>query len=307
VRVGVKLMRTQELTGGDPRGVLEVARRCERIGADEVLVCDHVAMSESGHAGRPGFPYALDYAGWYEPMGLLHAVAAVTERVTLGSHVVIAPLRPAVLLAKQIATLDAISHGRAALGLGAGWQAEEFAASNMAFDGRFAALCEQVEACRALWSQAPAAYAGKTVRFEGLHALPYPPQGAALPIFFGVPPSPRNFERIARLGVGYCPTFAEPEVVAANIAAARAAYAAAGRAPEALSVTCEVALAPPMRANGRADWEAVYRQAGALVAAGVDTLATHLVPQCRSLDEVEPYLRGFIAAVADAASKLEPA
>ena len=307
VRVGVKLMRAQELTGGDPRGVLEVARACERIGADEVMVCDHLAMSEAGHAGRPGFPYALDYAGWYEPMGLLHAIAAVTERITLSSHVVIAPLRPALLLAKQIATLDALSHGRAALGLGAGWQREEFEASNIAFEGRFGALCEQVEACRALWSQAPAAYASRTVRFEGLHALPHPPQGADLPIFFGVPPSPRNLERIARLGVGYCPTFAEPDITAANIAAARAAYAAAGRAPEALSVTCEVALAPPMRSDGRADWEGVYRQAAALAAAGVDTLATHLVPQCRSLDELEPYLRGFIGAVQQASLGVEPA
>jgi probable F420-dependent oxidoreductase len=297
IRVGVKLMRAQELFGGDVRGILEIARLCEEIGVDEVLVSDHLAMSESGHAGRPGFPYGLDYPGWYEPLGLLHAVAAVTERITLSSHVIIAPLRPALLLAKQIATLDAISGGRAALGLGAGWQKEEFDAANLPFEGRFGALCEQVEACRALWSQAPARYEGRTVRFEGMHALPHPPQGASLPIFFGVPASPRNFERIARLGVGYCPTFSEPEIMAGNIAAARAAYAAAGRDPQALSVTAEVALHPPLLGDGRADWDAVYQQAASLVAAGVDTLATHLLPQCRRLDEVEPYLRGFIEAV----------
>jgi probable F420-dependent oxidoreductase len=305
--IGVKLMRVQELFGGDPRGVLEIARLSERIGVAEVLVSDHVAISETGHAGRAGFPYPLDYDGWYEPLGLLHAVAAVTERIKLSSHVVIAPLRPAILLAKQIATLDALSHGRAALGLGAGWQKEEFEASGIPFEGRFGALCEQVEACRALWSQTPASYAGKTVRFEGLHALPLPPQGAKLPIFFGVPPTPRNFERIAQLGVGYCPTYSEPEVMAANIAAARRAYAEAGRDPASLAVTGEVALSPPSKADGRADWEAVYAQAAQLVRAGVDTLATHLVPQCRHPDEVEPYLRGFMAAVEAASAGVETA
>jgi probable F420-dependent oxidoreductase len=307
VRIGVKLMRTQELCGGDPRGVLKVSRLCEELGVDEVLVSDHLAMSEAGHANRPGFPYPLDYAGWYEPMGLLHAVAAVTERVILSSHVVIAPLRPALLLAKQIATLDAISGGRAALGLGAGWQAEEFEACNLPFEGRFGALCEQVEACRALWSQAPARYAGRTVSFEGMHALPHPPQGAGLPISFGVPATPRNFERIARLGVGYCPTWSAPETMAADIAAARRAYAAAGRSPQALRVTAEVALHPPSRSDGRADWDAVYRQAAAVAAAGADTVATHLVPHCRDLAEVEPYLRGFRAAIEQACLGVEPA
>ena len=63
----------------------------------------------------------------------------------------------------------------------------------------------------------------------------------------------------------------------------------------ALSIIWEVALSPPMRPDGRAEWHGVYRQ------------AAHLVPQCWALDEVEPYLRGFIAAVEDASLGMEPA
>jgi probable F420-dependent oxidoreductase len=304
VRVGVKLMRLQELFGGDPRAVLEAARLVEEIGVAEVLASDHVAISAAGHAGRPGFPYPIDYDGWYEPLGLLHAIAAVTKKVLLSSHVVIAPLRPAILLAKQIATLDALSNGRAALGLGVGWQKEEYDASGIAFEGRFGAMCEQVEACRALWSQAPASFAGRTIHFQDLHSRPLPPQRAAMPISFGVPPTPRNLERIARLGVGYCPSYAEPEVMAASIAAARKAYQDVGRNPSDLKVTAEVPLHLPIKADGRCDWDATYTEAARLVRTGVDVLATHLVPQCRDPSEIEPYLRGFMAAVEAASTDI---
>ena len=113
--------------------------------------------------------------------------------------------------------------------------------------------------------------------------------------------------RIGRANVTVLGHPLEPAAMAANIAAARRAYAAAGRDPAALAVTAEVSLDPPRKADGRADWNAVYDQAARLVATGVDTLATHLVPQCRDLGEVEPYLRGFIAAVQEASLGVEPA
>ena len=71
--VGVKLMRTQQLLGGDPAGVLEVAKLCDRMGVDEVHVSDHVLVTGSGHRGRPGFPYPVDYPGWFEPISMLSA------------------------------------------------------------------------------------------------------------------------------------------------------------------------------------------------------------------------------------------
>lgn len=288
--VGVKLMQTQSLAGGDISGVLEVAKLADRMGIDEVHVSDHVLMSASGHAGRDTFPYAVDYDGWYEPLSLLSAIAAVTERVRLASHVVVAPLRPAVLLAKQIATLDALSGGRVHIGLGTGWQAEEFAASGISFEGRLTRLIEQVEACRALWSGAPATYRGTTVEFENVYSLPTPPQGEDLRISFGIPAGPRGLAEIARLGVGYCPALHLGGDIADSIAKARAAYAAAGRDPASLVVTSELPMTPPRDRAGAPDWDATFAAAAELREAGVDVLLTHVVPHCDTMAQVEEFM-----------------
>lgn len=289
-KVGVKLMKTQELFGGDIRGVLQVAKLCERMGVDELHVSDHVAISAAGHGGRPGFPYPVDYQGWFEPVGMLHAIAAVTERITLSSHVLVAPLRPTLLLAKQIATLDALSGGRVDIGFGAGWQREEFEASNMPFDGRFGALCEQVEACRALWRGAPASYAGKSVRFEDFYSLPLPFQRDRIPISFGVPATARNFERIARLGVGYTPAHQPADELKANVKTARQAYADAGRDPRSLKVTSELTMNPPRNADGAVDWDRAFAEAEGLIEADIDVLITHIVPHCTTSEDIEPFI-----------------
>lgn len=292
--IGVKLMKTQELTGGDITGVLEVAKLADRLGVDEVHVSDHVLMTASGHAGRPTFPYPLDYDGWYEPFTLLSAIAAVTTNVRLSSHVVVAPLRPVVMFAKQIATLDALSGGRVHIGLGTGWQEEEFAAAGIPFDGRLTRLVEQVEASRALWAGGPATYHGRTVSFEGAYSLPTPPQGKDLRISFGIPAGPRGVREIARLGVGYCPSFHLGGDLTDSIAAARNAYAEAGRDPASLTVTSELPMEPARDSSGEVDWNASLAVADQLLEAGVDVLLSHVVPHCRDLDEVEEYIERLL-------------
>lgn len=288
--VGVKLMKAQTFAGGDVSGILETARLADRMGVDEVHVSDHVLMSASGHAARETFPYTLDYDGWYEPFSLLSAIAAVTKEVTLASHVVVAPLRPAVVLAKQIATLDALSNGRVHLGLGTGWQREEFSAAGIPFAGRLTRMVEQVEASRELWSGAPASYHGQTVSFDEVYSLPTPPQGAELRISFGIPAGPRGLSEIARLGVGYCPSFHLGGDLSESITAARAAYAEAGRDPASLVVTSELPMEPERDSRGRPDWGASFAVAHTLREAGVDVLLTHVVPHCETLEQVEEFI-----------------
>lgn len=292
--VGIKLMRTQELFGGDVSGVLEVAKMCDRMGMDEVHVSDHVLITGAGHRGRAGFPYPVDYDGWFEPLSLLSAIAAVTEKVRLSSHVVVAPLRPAILLAKQLATLDAISGGRVDIGLGTGWQQEEFAAAGIPFERRLSRLIEQVEACRELWGGAPANFRGETVAFEEAYSLPLPTQGRNLRISFGIPAGPRSFAEIARLGVGYCPTSQAPSELAGNVAKAREAYREAGRDPRDLKVTTELTLNPPTNLTGRVDWNDVFSEAQPLIDADIDVLLTHVVPHCRTPDEIEPFIERLL-------------
>lgn len=288
--VGVKLMKTQELTGGDISGVFRVAELADEMGVDEVHVSDHVLMTERAHGSRPTFPYPLDYDGWYEPLTLLSAIAARTSKIRLSSHVVVAPLRPAVVLAKQIATLDVLSNGRVHMGLGLGWQEEEFAAANIPFQARLTQLVEQVEACRAIWAGAPSTYNGTTVSFTDVYSLPSPPQGEDLQISFGIPAGPRGLAEIARLGVGYCPSFHLGGDLSESIAAARQAYADAGRDPSSLLVTSELPMEPARDAAGNVDWDASFSVAQELREAGVDVLLSHVVPHCRNLDEVEEYI-----------------
>lgn len=142
---------------------------------------------------------------WYDPIAALAAVSAVTKNVRLGMNVLIAPLRPAVLLAKELATVDAISEGRVEASFGVGWQRAEYTAGGREFDGRFGMLVEQIEACRNLWSQDGATYDGSRIQFDATWSRPNPPQGKNIPIALGIGLSARNLDQISRLGAGWAP------------------------------------------------------------------------------------------------------
>ena len=118
------------------RTLLDLARAVDEAGVDRILVVDHVVMAEETASYPWGpFPATAD-TPWPEPTISLAAVAAVTERVRLATGILIAPLRPAALLAKTIATLDVISGGRVDLGVGTGWQEGEFEAVGVPFRRR---------------------------------------------------------------------------------------------------------------------------------------------------------------------------
>jgi hypothetical protein len=96
----------------------------------------------------------------------LSAFAAVTRNIRLSMGILIAPLRPAVLLAKQLATLDVMSRGRVDVGLGMGWQKEEYEAAGVPWETRYKQFDEQIEVCKLLWSHAPADYRGQDRQFR---------------------------------------------------------------------------------------------------------------------------------------------
>jgi probable F420-dependent oxidoreductase len=190
--------------GGDWRALLDVARACEDAGVDRLVVNDHVVMGRRTDAyvwGR--FPTAPD-GPWLEPLTVLAAIAAVTSRIRLATGILIAPLRPAAVLAKTVATLDALSEGRVDLGVGVGWQAEEYDAVGLDFAGRGGRLDDTIAACRALWSQLPASYRSETARFDDTFCSPQPVQ-ARLPVWFSGTLNARNERRIVELGDGWIP------------------------------------------------------------------------------------------------------
>ena len=95
----------------------------------------------------------------------------------LGTCVVVAPLHSPAVLAKRAATLDLLSGGRFMLGLGIGWQREEYAAVGVPFEGRGERLEECIGAMRALWTDDPATYQGRTVSFRDVHLTLRPTAG----------------------------------------------------------------------------------------------------------------------------------
>lgn len=286
-RIALGLWGSQELVGNDFANVLELARMADRKGIDQLDTPDHLLMANPDKYIYGNYYVPADYP-YFEPLIALAAFAAVTERIRLTNGIVVAALRPAVLLAKQIATVDVISRGRIDVGVGAGWMQEEFDACGVPFQGRFETLFETVRAMRALWAAAPTSFQGARVSFDDVYQLPFPIQ-KRVPINFGLGvPSERNFARIAELGDGWYPMEQDPEKLGPQIAALKDAFVRVGRDPAELNV--RVMLDPFYTSDGSGDLEANLAKVPALVAAGVTTMCFPARAYCRSLDDFEPFL-----------------
>jgi probable F420-dependent oxidoreductase len=184
--------------------LLDLARAADDAGVDRLVVTDHVLMGRNTDAyvwGR--FPTPPD-GPWLEPLTCLSAIAGATQRVRLATGIIIAPLRPAPVLAKTVATLDVLSGGRVDLGVGVGWQREEYDASGLDFDQRGKLLDDTVAACRTLWSQLPASYSSSTVTFDDVFCSPQPVQ-PRLPVWFSGTFNARTRRRVLELGDGWIP------------------------------------------------------------------------------------------------------
>jgi probable F420-dependent oxidoreductase len=287
--LAMNLMGIDEWGGGHFAAVQEAARIADAMGVDRLLLPDHILMNEAAHRDRSGFPYPLT-SSWYEPITALAAIAAVTSQSRLGMNVLIAPLRPATLLAKQIATLDAISAGRVEASFGVGWQREEYEAGERAFEGRFGMLEEQIEVCRALWGGDGVEHHGHRIGFEATWSRPLPPQGAAVPIYLGLALSPRNIERIVRLADGWAPAPMPPQELRHAISILRSSSDRAGL----LKVTAATTLHP--HGTRIADRSEVLDEVISLWDAGADSVIVQPHAFCNSMNDLE----GFLAPLLDA-------
>lgn len=269
-KVCIGMFGVQDLCGGDPRKVLEVAKLADEAGIHQLNFTDHVIMGENtGKYPFGDFPVPFEYP-WYEPMVLMSAVAGITRRVRVATGVLIAPLRPAALLAKMAATLDVLSDGRLDLGIGIGWQREEYEACGIPFEGRMARLDDQVRAMHILWQQVPADFASPTVSFQRLYSKPFPVQEGGVPLWYGVKATEENAARIAELGNGWVPIQSRPDFIAPGVEMIRKAFREAGRDPASLRVRAVVP--PALDDNGKPCLDKVAEVAGPLLDAG----ATHL-------------------------------
>jgi probable F420-dependent oxidoreductase len=167
----------------DHSHIPDLAADFEAWGADQLVIGEHLLVGPGlEHFGADDVDLMI---AWPEPFVVLSAVAARTNRIQLTTGGILGATRPAVVVAKLAASLDAISNGRFRLGLVAGWYDAEFTAINVPFDERFARIDELIQVCRAVWGPQPASFAGRWTQFNDMLFSPVPVHGSQLPIWFG--------------------------------------------------------------------------------------------------------------------------
>jgi probable F420-dependent oxidoreductase len=295
MRTAVGLIGVEQWYGGDLTKLAEPLKVADDMGIDKMVVVDHVVMGENIHKYPYGpFPGTIEFP-WLEPMVQLGAFASLTKRIKLCTGILINPLRAAALAAKQIATLDYLSNGRVEIGLGTGWQQEEYIACGVPWEGRFEHMEEQVRVWRKLWSEAPTSFHGKYANFDKIWCLPFPKQGKDIPILFGIAPTDRNIARIADVGDGWTPLEMDPAKLAEPIQKLRTAFQARGRDPRSLEVQCN--MAPVTGKNGRFDLDATLANVPAYRDIGITTLQAHPPLFCESIKDFGPFLEKVQRAV----------
>ena len=287
----------------DRRTLIEWAEEADRLGLHSGWVSDHVAWPREIESKYPytddgSFPGGFDMP-WLDPLGTLMFVAARTERLKLGTTVLILGYRPPVLTAKFWASLDVLSEGRTLLGVGVGWMKEEFDVLGMPYDHRGARGDEQLEVFDRLFSTANPSFDGRFYQFPEIGFSPKPVQ-SPVPIWVGGN-SDAAFRRTARYGHCFHAAFQKKDTVVEEWAAVRAACEAIGRDPGEVELSIRLYLDPDARMEpaksiqGSADQMAAT--VGEWAAIGVDHILVDVVagggPQGR-LDA----LRTFMADVA---------
>lgn len=208
VRLGIHLPQYGRASG--PEAIVTVAQRAEALGFDDVWVSDHVLQPASQ---RYPSPYL------FEPLLTLAWAAAVTDRVGLGTSVLVAPQYHPLTLANSLASLDNLSGGRLRLVVGVGWSEAEYAALGQDFHTRGDRLDETLDIFDAVWHHDPASYAGAHHQFDELRVLPQPAH--EIPIWFGGT-SARALWRAVERGSGHQAISTPPDELAARVAGLRA-------------------------------------------------------------------------------------
>ena len=212
-----------------PGNVSAVARRAEELGYGSLWTFQRVAVPVDDD-------YGPQYRSVLDPIVALGFAAAVTGDIRLGIAVVNAPYLTPGMLAKQVATLDVLSHGRVDLGLGLGWAPHEFAVVGAPWERRGARLTEYVACLRALWADDPVEFSGEFSDVPPARMLPKPVQRPAPPILLGGGADPA-LRRAGRIADGWISGSRQNlNEVADAITTIRAAAEEAGRDPAALQM-----------------------------------------------------------------------
>ena len=236
MRYGIALPNFTDFAA--PDAIEAAASVAERLGWDGVWTTDHVLVDHGEQAS--------DYRVNFDAIQTLAWVGARHPSLRLGTSVIVVPQRNAVVLAKELATLDALSGGRVIAGVGVGWNAREFAnlGQTERFKVRGSYLSEAIALWRHLWSGSGEPFEGRFHRLDDYVFGPLPPQGAALPIWIGGR-SEAALRRAGRMADGYHSSATSPEKFGERIPIIRAAAEATGRSMPSLSARVRVEFDAP--------------------------------------------------------------
>jgi probable F420-dependent oxidoreductase len=177
------------LLSADPQDYVRIVSRAEQLGFQSIWMGDHLVMPrelpDKYRSSRFGATDTDDGSVWLDPMTTFAYLAHATERIRFCTDIWVLPLRNPFVTAKLVATVDLLSRGRVALGVGVGWLADEFAAVGEDFTTRGRRCDEIIQALRILWEDDPATFHGHYYAFDEVRFLPKPAQRSAVPIFYG--------------------------------------------------------------------------------------------------------------------------
>ena len=204
----------------DGRALLAFSRRADELGFESIWSGDHIILPT---AGTNQYPYTIDGsfqrpadAPYHEMMTVLSFVAGATERVRIGSTVIILPYRDPVVQAKMFSSLDVLTNGRVVCGVGVGWLEKEFDTLRVPYADRGPMSDECLEVMRCLWTEDEPEFHGRFFDFDGIQMNPKPVQRPHIPIWVGGHTG-RALRRTAKYGDAWHPTRQTPDFVAAML------------------------------------------------------------------------------------------
>jgi probable F420-dependent oxidoreductase len=223
-----------------PEHAVALAQLAEEAGFESLWTVEHVVVPV-GYESQ--YPYSRDgrMPGGEEvpipdPLVWLTYVGAHTTRIKLATGILILPQRNPVVLAKEVATFDVLTGGRAILGVGVGWLKEEFDVIGVPFDERGARTDDSIAALRALWAPGESTYSGQFSSFAPVQSLPKPVRPEGVPIVVGGH-SEAAARRAGRLGDGFFPARGDIDKLPGLLDVMRKAAVDAGRDPDAIEIT----------------------------------------------------------------------
>ncbi|MCO5329185.1 MAG: LLM class F420-dependent oxidoreductase [Ilumatobacteraceae bacterium] len=266
------LMFANTVWGASAAGAVAIAEAAEAGGFESIWTVEHVVVP-SGYESRYPYDPSGKMAGGAEefdlpdPLIWLSYVAARTTTLKLGTGILILPQRNPLIVAKELASLDALSGGRMICGIGVGWLEEEFDALGVPFHDRGARCDDTVDVLRKAWTGQKVSHSSPYTTFTDCISLPRPANGT-VPIVVGGD-SPAAARRAGRLGDGYFPGNGAIDHLRGRLDIMRRAAEEAGRDPDAIEISAG--------AGGRSVDDIVAR-AEALREVGVTRLMLGLMP-----------------------------